>query len=181
MIEIDYTRVSAKSRTLIDLIFTDIIDVVESGVKPYIISDHLPIYIIRKKPREIRMYERLIRRSYFRYSKERIAEMIPADKRWWDFWHLDLSVNDMWELMYNIFITQLNLLCPFKTVKVQTNKPTWISGDIKSRIAYKNDLYRKAKSSNKREEWKIFKIVKKEVSKELKRAKIDYMKGRLNE
>ena len=87
----DYTRVSAKSRTLIDLLFTDI-DVVESGVKPYIISDYLPIYIIRKTTWEIRMYERLIRRSYFRYSKERIAEMICADVRWWDFWHLDLSL-----------------------------------------------------------------------------------------
>ena len=76
----------------------------------------------------------------------------------------------MCELMYN-----------YAHSKVWRYKPTWISGDIKSRIAYKNDLYRKAKLSNKGEEWEIFKIVKKEVSEELKTAKIDYMKGRLNE
>ena len=48
------TRITNKVKSTIDLIFTDINYVQDSGVLPLTISDHLPIYIIRKKEKNIK-------------------------------------------------------------------------------------------------------------------------------
>ena len=47
----EHTRITNTSATCIDLIFTDISSVSDSGVLNYNISDHLPIFIIKKHNR----------------------------------------------------------------------------------------------------------------------------------
>ena len=47
----DYTRVTQTSRTMIDLIFSDCSHISCSGEMNINLSDHLPIYLIKKKER----------------------------------------------------------------------------------------------------------------------------------
>ena len=46
------TRVTYHSRSTIDLIFTNIVHVKTCGVVDHPIADHLPVYVIKKRPRE---------------------------------------------------------------------------------------------------------------------------------
>ena len=45
------TRITNKSKTLIDLIFTNVKSVKNSGVLSNIMSDHLPVFLIKKHTR----------------------------------------------------------------------------------------------------------------------------------
>ena len=64
------TRIVEGSKSLIDLIFTDAECIQHSGVIETDISDHLPVYMIKKKGRVSKEYKYIYGRTYSRYDKE---------------------------------------------------------------------------------------------------------------
>ena len=45
------TRITNKTKRTIDLIFINIAHIRDSGVLVCVISDHMPVYLIKKRPR----------------------------------------------------------------------------------------------------------------------------------
>ena len=76
------TRTTKNSNTLIDLKFTNIEHVSKSGIIDKAVSDHQPVYMIRKKPRE---------------KHKNLATRLPT---WLDFWSEGKNVNELWQIMY---------------------------------------------------------------------------------
>ena len=67
-------------KSTIDLIFSDMTDVMEVGVRPVIISDHLPIYIVKKKGRNCKNREWAeFRHDMKNYYIEALENIIRAD------------------------------------------------------------------------------------------------------
>ena len=46
------TRITVRSKSKIDLIWTNVTHIHDSGILDTILSDHVPVYVIKKKERE---------------------------------------------------------------------------------------------------------------------------------
>ena len=180
-IRTDYTRITEKSKSILDLIFSDMQHVVETGVKPYIISDHLPIYIVRKKRRNIIEKEKVEFRQYKNYDITKLGNLIKNDTRWVKFWEENVSVDALWEIMYNVFIEAIDRLCPMVEKMVQLNRPDWVTEQVTTAIREKNMLYNRAQLSGLNEDWTDFRNKKKTTAKLIKETKCSSIRGRLHE
>ena len=72
------TRITESSSSCIDLLFTDMLNIMDSGVLNYNISDHLPIYLIKKKSRNRIIKVNVVGRSYLHYDSELFNRTLRA-------------------------------------------------------------------------------------------------------
>ena len=100
-----------------------------SGVFDYIISDHLPVYIIRKKERFCKEYT----------CSEDFCKLIERDPRWLQYWKAE-NVTQMWEIMYTIILDSLNELLSKRPIRICTNNPEWITKEALNSISLKTHL-----------------------------------------
>ena len=150
------TRVTQNSSTLIDLMLTDCDQVSTSGVLDINISDHLPIFYVRKKSREKTPKKIVYGRSYKNYNVDVYQRDIVDDTRWELFWSCDPDVNKLWELMYNIIVSHADCHSPVVKMCVNETCPYWYTRELIEEINQKNVLYRRAKSSKLDEDWVAF-------------------------
>ena len=83
--------------------------VTEVGVLSVCISDHLLIYLIKKKGQNCIRREVVEIRSMRRYNVTSLEHLIRTDRRWLEFGNDELSVNELWDIMYNIFLDAVNI------------------------------------------------------------------------
>ena len=119
-----------------------------------IISDHLPVFIIKKKEKEITKTTKFFGRSYVGYNKDLFQSDLRNHLKWNDFW--SISDNDpdlLWECMEDIITEVVNFYCPYKKMKFRDDSPEWITKEIIAELAHKDYLYVQAKKTNSLENW----------------------------
>ena len=95
----EFTRITPTTCSVLDLIYTDSPHITEAGVININVSDHLPIFLIRKKNREKIKKKQVRGRSYKRYdSAIFIRELINCN---WDEFYEARSVDTQWEIVNN--------------------------------------------------------------------------------
>ena len=170
------------SKTCLDLIFTNMDYINASGILNINISDHLPVFIIKKKSKNPSDKTNIRCRSYVNYDKQKFQENIKRNNKWRDFWNTEETNPDkMWKIIEEIIEQEANQQCPFKDVKINDNTPNWLNKELLSEINHKDHLYRKAKKTNNPGDWDLFKKKKNEVKKLLATAKDNFVKNKLNE
>ena len=177
----DPTRITFGTSTLIDIMATDSNVISEAGVLLHSISDHLPVYMIRKKGANLVEKEKNLGRSYRNYSYEAMKFLIENNNKWKNFWEKDRTVDELWDIMYDIFLTAVDQTCPIHEVTYEANKPSWLTFDLREHIRVKNRLYKKACSSHDIEHWEDFRVQKKLVREKIYCAKNTYVRKVLND
>ena len=156
--------------------------IISSGVFSIMISDHLPIFLIKKKQKHKATSDNIKCRSYANYEKQKYQEEIKTHPNWTNFWQVNKEDPEkMWEVMEKIILVRVNGHCPYKNVRIKEDTPPWISREILSEIRHKDYLYNKAKKSKLKEYLEIFKRNKNEVNKLLVTAKENFVKEKLDE
>ena len=89
------TRITYKIRSTIDLIFSNMNYIAEVGVLKNQISDHQPIFIRRKKIREVKSFSTTWSRSMKDYDKLLFQSVVKDDDRWQLFWDVHCDVNTL--------------------------------------------------------------------------------------
>ena len=169
------TRITSTTRTLVDMIITNMNFIKESGVYDYVISDHLPIYVIRKKVRTHKEYTCTEGRNMKNYNSEDFCNLIDKDPRWIQFWKVR-KVTDMWEIMYRIILDSLNTLLPKRRIRIRTNDPAWFTKEVIDSIALKNKNFRIAKSNPEdASAWTVFLESKRQAKTILRKSKAKYI------
>ena len=169
------TRITNKSNTLIDLIFTNIEHVSKSGTLSHAISDHQPVYMTRKKPRE--KHDSLVTtgRSFIGYDKDVYQKLIRDNEGWIDFWSDDKDVNSLWQVMYNIILAAADIHCPEKNIRLKNVRPGWITIETVEALNDKYTLYRLAKSTKTDKDWINYKIARNHAAHLLKHTKEQFV------
>ena len=162
------TRITSAGSSLIDIILTNMDNISNVGVHNIVISDHLPVYIIKKKHRIKREYAKVKGRPMKKYDKEHFQSLVLNDHRWDKFWYVE-SVKEKWEIMLQIMIVSLNTVLPLKTMRIPKNSPAWLTPEIIDMIDMKNKLFKLAKIDNTR--WKTYRNQKHLVNRTIKREK----------
>ena len=176
------TRHSKKNATCLDLIFTNMNHVLSSGTLDISISDHLPVFLIKKKQKQKSTSSFIKARSFTNYNKQAFQEDLLYHSKWADFWDLEKDKPaEMWEIMLAIIRECADSHCPVKDMKVRNDTPKWLTQDILSEINHKDHLFKKAKKSESIEDWNQFKEKKNEVKNLLTSAKENFVKNKLEE
>ena len=173
------TRTAKKSKSIIDLIITDIEYCLDSGVIDLHISDHQPVYLIKKKGRDTRSSVSFKGRSYINYSKDLLSDALTNEiKR---NFRETVDPNGCWDFMEDFLNTFLDTVCPIKTYRSKDSTPAWISHDIITLSKDRDSAWARAKLSGSDEDWALARRLRNWANNSVKAAKADYVRNELNE
>ena len=172
------TRITKKSRTTIDLIITDCPYVNCVGTLNVNMSDHLPIYLIRKKVRKKVLKREVWGRSYRRYESNQFKRsIIEAD---WSEFDDTGDPEKLWEIMREIFEKPLDKFCPITKLMIPEKKPKWINADILKLMRDRDTFYHRARRTGDQDAWNIARYLQNEVNMAIKTFKAIKIKSDLD-
>ena len=116
----DYTRVTQTSRTMIDLIFSDCSHISCSGEMNINLSDHLPIYLIKKKERGKIYKKEIWGRSYQNYDSSRFTALLYTVG--WSEFDDEETPDRLWEIMLSNITKALDAICPIMKLMIPSKK-----------------------------------------------------------
>lgn len=151
---VDYpTRVTASSKTTIDLIITNNINIKTSKIKPKI-TDHETLEIkLCNKLKPCDNTKTVI--SWSNYSKELLSEILIRSD-WSLFYTID-DINDKLFYVCEILRSAVNLLVSEKTIKCDIKNP-WYDNELKVQKQKRTNAYLKANMTDDLYDWADFKI-----------------------
>ena len=137
------TRITLRTSTRIDLIFTNCCDIINSGTIESSISDHEIIYFIKKKIKIKSEHTTIKARTFQNYIKENFQQDIKFDSRWDYFWQIH-NVDDLWNIFESIISTHSDTHCPIKDIRIRVIARTGLIVNCSKRfiteIAFINKL-----------------------------------------
>ena len=146
-----HTRISRESRTTIDLIYTDMKNISKCGVLNYDVSDHLPIFCVKKKQR-IKIKKKItFGRSYKKYNKETFLRLLDS-QTWETFFEINNPEN-LWKVFIRNITSSLDALCPVKQLTVVDNKPRWLSNALLWQMRNRDKAFKKARKTHLPTDW----------------------------
>ena len=176
----DGTRITHHSNTILDLIITNIEHVAETGVHDTVISDHLPVYLVKKKDREEKEFKTNKGRPKSQYNKEIFQQFILNHHQWYIFWTVT-TVADKWKTMHHIILDSLNKALPVKTFKIRKNSPSWFMKDILELLKIKHSSFLAAKLGKTNIHlWDAYKKAKHAANRAVRDGKRKYIRETLN-
>ena len=169
----NFTRYSKNKNSCIDLIFSNSECIDSHGLLDWNISDHMGVFVTRKRKSIINKKINFEGRSYRNYIKEDYQWSL-INENWDDLYKLD-NVNEAWNFIKNIISSKLDNMCPIKNFKVNEHRDEWISNELLELILDKNRLLSKARKSGKEEDWNIAKKSRNLINQELSNAKKEFL------
>ena len=171
------TRATKNTSTLLDLILTNAQYISQSGILDVFISDHLPIFIVKKKHKSPKQTESYIGRPYKSYNHELLTTNLK-ESDWGDFYRME-NVNDKWALMHDKIRSELDAQCPLKQFRKRIVRPPYLTDSLLEQIKDRDYYYKKAKKHGIDNDWEIAKYLRNQTNKNIRKAKAEYVINQL--
>ena len=159
----DYTRITEKTRTTIDLIFVSSPElVISSGVHSLGLSDHSLIYVVRKH-KQIKLPPRTVTSRNFKNFDETCFVTTIQNIDWEQIHCID-DVDDAlckWQTLFN---EACDKYAPFKTKRIKGHLPEWVNNDFLALCKDRDYFYTKAHKTNDHDDWKKAKAIRNRVN-----------------
>ena len=155
--------------------------IAETGILMNQISDHLPIFIRRKKEREKKSFSKVWGRSMKEYDVTLFQSVIVANYKWRLFWDVGGDVNVLWDIMINIILEAADLICPVKRIRMRDSMPAWFTKELIEMINTKKEIMSRIKLTNREEDHYLLKQQKRLVRNSLKMARQETIIATLEE
>ena len=165
------TRITNNVKSMIDLVFSNLSHIAESGVMDNQISDHLPVFLIRKKTREAKSFTTIWGRSMKNYNADLYQSVVMTDARWRFFWDRENNVDNLWDIMLSIILDGANLCCPLKRIRLRDDTPAWFTKELVEMINRKKELMVEILRHNRGADHLLLRNQKRLVRNTLKRAR----------
>ena len=178
---VEPTRITPKSRTIIDLILvSDPAKISQSGVIEIGVSDHFLTYCTRKITKVLYHKHNNIKiRSLKNYNKE-ILEQRLKDATWSDVYTCG-SVEGAWLAFKSRFQTIVDSLAPLKEIRIKQSTAPWVTAEIIHKRSERNKALRKFKSTNFECWHNVYLHLRNEVQYKTKAAKANYYEAQVEE
>ena len=150
-----HTRVTNKSKSIIDLIFTNIREphIENSGVIDIAIYDHMPVYLNKKARRHKHPKQMIKCRTYHNYNYQTLSNVLFDNVLWIDYWRIQGNPDKLWDIMRNIIISSVDVLCPVRNVVIHEDQLPWIDKTLRISLISKDRSYRKACKTQSADDW----------------------------
>ena len=167
------TRVTEKTKSLIDLVLTNSKFIKLTGTLEHHISDHQPIYIVHTKSRDKRQSAEFRGRSYRNFDKAVFQNRL-TEIGWGDFYNLN-DANESWEYLLTQINSILDKMCPIRTVHIKNYRPDWMTKDLIEQIKDRDYFYQKAKKTGDKDAWNIAKYFRNITNTNTRHAKREFI------
>ena len=172
------TRNTKSSSTLLDIIFTNMKHVKAAGTLDSFLSDHQPIFSLKKKDRCSEKDELDFEgRSYRHYNKQIFQEGL-LDHDWTPFYSV-VDPSQAWENMLDIIVVEADKISPIRKFQIKKSKPCWLTNELIEQMKDRDYFFRKAKKFSNEDDWNIAKFHRNQVNFNVRRAKADFIKDQL--
>ena len=172
------TRIAKQKKSIIDLAFTNIKYCTGFGVLNYNISDHKPIYILKKKPRNIKKTTIQYGRTYINYSYKKLVESISQLSTEAIFDESD--PNNCWEKLYSLIIKVADELCPIVEMRVRENTPEYLTRELIELQHDRDYFVKKAEETCDPGDIFIAGCIKRKARTEIRKAKSSYCQKQID-
>ena len=167
------------SDTTVDLIFTNNPTDLTSGTLDLNISDHLPIWVIRKKIKIKPTTSEFLGRTYKNYNIDTLRARLSQIN--WHNVYNEPDVNKAWDYFIVSVLSILDNICPIRRSRYTNSRPPWITNELME-LANDRD---KAMKLAKREPIPVnitkAKALRNEAKIAFKSIREDYIKTKLEE
>lgn len=136
------TRVTLNKETLIDRCLTNMKNQASSGIIPYFLSDHFPIYIIKKKQKIENKSTSFSGRCYLNYSLEALEELVNCIN-WRNICQED-NPNSLWNKVFLELKKIADLIGPIKEFSITRQRPVYFTSELIEYIKKRDTLLRLA-------------------------------------
>ena len=120
-----YTRPNSRGGTCIDWIVTNSDFVMLTGTLDIFISDHLPVFCIRKKIRETHKYVYRTLRDFTNYNPDNFSRLLRSQN--WVRFNTLHDPDEMWKIIYAYIYEILAVMCPFRKFKQREKVTPWMT------------------------------------------------------
>ena len=160
--------------TCIDNIFTNSGYITTARVLNWNYSDHFAVFAKRKRESVQHNKVDFYGRSYRNYIKEDLqTELINLD--WAPFYNAQ-DPEWCWEFLEGVITKHLDKTCPLKKFRVNEVREPWVTNEILEEIKDKDGSIRRARKSEKKENWIKAKSDRNRVGRLVERAKADFLR-----
>lgn len=115
------TRVTTTTRTLIDLMFSNLDHISYARPVNLKLSDHFPTVLCQKKDREEKRPFEIEYRSYSKLDYELFASKFKELHL--TFVYSEEDPNLLWDRMFSTIIKVLDELCPYRLIRISDSRP----------------------------------------------------------
>lgn len=169
----DPTRVTHKTSTLIDQCFTNIKHIANCGTVLWSASDHLPIYLVKKKINPEEEKTSFIGRSYVKLSGDEFKEEMDNFTS-----GLILSEQDpaaAWDIYYGLITSLLSKYCPERVITTKSIRTPYVTNEIIQLSKNRDKLFRKAYKSKNGHDWEQAVLSRSEANIAIRKARRHYI------
>ena len=178
------TRISQGSKTLLDIIATNVPQNISlSGVASASLSDHNMVFCVRKLNHMKAPAQTQLLRNYAKYDPNLFCQ--DLNKVEWDTLEIPSATNDQrsfclneqWSNFKSAFVRVADCHAPLILKRVRgINNCPWMTSDIKRDIRQRDYYLKKARKTNKDEDWLNYRTARNRVTNNIKKAKNTYNK-----
>ena len=174
------TRCTATTSSTIDLMFSSVTHVHSAGVLDMFLSDHMPIYLVKKmNTKKMKQHITFMGRTYRNYSANKLHERINNEQDL-DSLLLKHDPVEIWGGLSDSLVNIADDMIPQKEYRVKAEKPAWLTDEL---LNLKNDrdyFFKKAKITGNQGDWFVARNLRNRVNIAMRSAIADYIKDKLN-
>lgn len=168
------TRTTARTSTILDLILTNSRYIQTSDTEEINMSDHEPVFAIRKKHKSTIKRVDFECRCFSNFIKEDFQAYL-VNRNWESFYHLN-DVDTMWDTLRSIIHKTADYHCPLKRFRGKKELPPWLTVELHELMFERDLLYKKAKKSKLDEDWVLARRIRNLCNSSIRQAKNNYTK-----
>ena len=173
------TRPLCTGSSCIDCLITNSKFVLTSGISKDLISDHLPIFAVRKKDRNRHIKTRVLTRTNKKLDKDIFNNML--DNCLWENFLEIKNPDTLWDIMLTNITDILSVMCPLKYRNVFVSKPEWITDDLLALMNQRNCYVKLAKEPGAEVYYKLARFLRNKCNKLVNCVEGDFIRNKLTE
>ena len=172
------TRIAANTSKTIDLAFTNIKYCTKAGTLNYNISDHKPIYVIKKKPRNNNETSEHWGRTYRNYNTNEVTNTLISNDRTRALNTKD--PNDCWAILQDWTQKAADKHCPLIKMDIRNKSAEYITNELIELQKDRDYFKQKADQTNDPGDIFIAKCMIRKARSEIRKAKSRYYKDQID-
>ena len=172
------TRSTQTSATILDWIYVNCGYISRYGTLNHNISDHFPVYCVRKKKRNKIIKKTVKGRSYLRYNSDDFQNYLNNKN-----WVFDTSEDNpevLWDIFEKNVREVLDEMCPIKNLTVPEHKPKWLKNEIILLMRKRDKIYKQARANKDPTTWRKAQFLRNRVEMLIKNYKRNKINDELN-
>ena len=173
-----HTRLNRNGGSCLDWIITDSVYVSDSGILHDLLSDHFPIFCVRKKRRERVIKEWKTIRIFKHYNSDNFINLLLQSD--WNMYETENNPDVLWDIIVDKIDNILSVMCPYKKVYVRHRKTPWITPEIIHYMNERKKYVRILKMTNGYGLFEVCKYLRNKVNKLIRSAKSVYIQNNLD-